>query len=198
VNSQTVAGALLFTAGILIVLGMVTAEATYPGYSVSENYISDLGVNKQPAATIFDTTMVVGGFLIIGGAYAIHRALDKIIFLSVFSLLLALAGVGSVGVGIFNESFGGIHSLFSVLTFAAGGLAAIASFTQQKAPFRYFSVILGVIALTNLFLFFVPAQASPTIVFLGVGGAERWVVYPPLLWLIGFGGYLMGESSAPS
>jgi|BarGraIncu00421A_1022006.scaffolds.fasta_scaffold12803_2 hypothetical membrane protein len=205
VNSLKVAGALLFVAGILTVLGIVTAEATYPGYSVSQNYISDLGgakppngVIKQPAATILDTAVAVGGLLIVGGAYAIHRALDKSTFPSALPLLLALAGIGSVGVGVFNESFGRIHSLFALLMFAAWGLAAIVAFTQQKALFRYFSVILGVIALANLFLYEVLAQASPTVVFLGVGGAERWVAYPLLLWLIGFGGYLMGESPAPS
>lgn len=26
-----------------------------------------------------------------------------------------------------------------------------------------------------------------------VGGIERWVVYPLLLWIIGFGGYLLGD-----
>ncbi len=27
---------------------------------------------------------------------------------------------------------------------------------------------------------------------MGSGGVERWVVYPLLLWLTGFGGYLLG------
>ena len=41
-NRLNVAGALFFIAGTLILLGIITAEATYPSYSVSQNYISDL------------------------------------------------------------------------------------------------------------------------------------------------------------
>ena len=196
-NRLNVAGALFFIAGTLILLGIVTAEATYPGYSVSQNYISDLGgatggAIMQPAGTILDATLVVGGLLIIGGAYALHRALDKRAFPSALPLLIALAGIGSVGVGIFNETFGIIHWLLSGLTFIAGGFAAIAAFNQQKAPLRYFSVILGITAL----VFAIGPYVTPAVAFLGVGGAERWVVYPIVLWLIGFGGYLMGTSSS--
>jgi hypothetical protein len=36
-------------------------------------------------------------------------------------------------------------------------------------------------------------DASPLWV-LGVGGAERWVAYPVILWLMGFGGYLAGRA----
>jgi hypothetical membrane protein len=195
-NRLTVAGALFFVAGTLILLGIVTAESTYPGYSVSQNYISDLGGARngtfvQPAAAILDTTLVAGGLLIIGGAYSIHHALDKRVFPSMLPLLIALAGIGSVGVGVFNETFGIVHWLLSALTFIAGGIAAIAAFSQLKAPFRYFSAILGIIAL----VFAIGLYLTPTVAFLGVGGAERWVVYPLAIWLIGFGGYLMGTST---
>lgn len=36
-------------------------------------------------------------------------------------------------------------------------------------------------------------EANP-LLFLGLGGIERWVVYPILLWMTGFGGYLLGAS----
>jgi hypothetical membrane protein len=173
-NRLNVAGALFFIAGTLIILGIMTAEATYPGYNISQNYISDLGGAKagailQPAATILDVTVIAGGLLIIGGAYAIHRVLDKRAFPSALPLLMALAGIGSIGVGIFNETFGVIHWLWSAVTFIAGGFAAIAAFSRQKAPLRYFSVILGIIAL----VFAIGPYITPAAVFLGVGGAER-------------------------
>jgi hypothetical protein len=110
-----VAGALFFIAGTLILLGIVTAEASHPGYSVSRLQ-RDLGI---------------------------------------------------------------IHWLLSGLTFIAGGFAAIAAFNQQKAPLRYFSVILGIIAL----VFAIGPYITPAVAFLGVGGAERWVAYPIVLWL---------------
>jgi hypothetical protein len=31
-----------------------------------------------------------------------------------------------------------------------------------------------------------------------MGGLERWVAYPILLWILGFGGYLMGGSHQTS
>jgi len=99
----------------------------------------------QPAAAVVDTTLVVGGLLIIAGAYAIHRAFDKRVFPSALLLLIGLAGIGSVGVGVFNKTFGIVHWLLSALTFIAGSFAAIAAFSHQKAPLRYFSVILGII-----------------------------------------------------
>jgi hypothetical membrane protein len=196
VKKLNVAGALFFIAGTLMLLGIVAAEATYPGYSVSQNYISDLGgaINGQivqPAATVFDGTVVVGGLLMIAGAHALHRALDKGVFPSAPPLLITLAGLGSVGVGVFNETFGVIHWLLSVLLFIAAGLAAIMAFSLQKAPLRYFSVILGVIAL----VFSIGPNITPAVAFLGVGGAERWAAYALVLWLVGFGGHLMGTSS---
>ena len=29
---------------------------------------------------------------------------------------------------------------------------------------------------------------------LGIGGIERWIVYPVILWVIAFGGYLSGRA----
>jgi hypothetical protein len=30
---------------------------------------------------------------------------------------------------------------------------------------------------------------------MGMGGVERWVAYPVVLWVLGMGGYLMGYGS---
>ena len=49
-NNKTIAGALLFVGGLQFTLGMIVAEAVYPNYSVSRNYISDLGVWNKPSA----------------------------------------------------------------------------------------------------------------------------------------------------
>jgi hypothetical membrane protein len=78
--------------------------------------------------------LVAGGLLIIGGAYTIHHALDKRVFPSMLPLLIALAGIGSVGVGVFNETFGIVHWLLSALTFIAGGFAAIAASATKRHP----------------------------------------------------------------
>ncbi len=38
-------------------------------------------------------------------------------------------------------------------------------------------------------------QYSSLFFALGLGGLERWIAYPILLWITGFGGYLMGHSN---
>ena len=78
---KDVAGALLVIAGIVAIMGIITAEATYPSYSTAKNDISDLGaarppnsIIKQPAAGIFGATLVISGLLLIGGAFCTFRA----------------------------------------------------------------------------------------------------------------------------
>ncbi len=195
-RNENIAGALLFSAGVLAFLGIITAETFYPGYSTSQNTISDLGgtlppdsIIIQPSATIFDASMVISGLLIIAASYCVHRAFRK----KMVTVFLGLFGTGVLGVGIFNGSYGDTHAIFALLAFLAGGLSAVASCRVQRAPMSYFSVILGGIALLDLFLFYIMGQESPFMV-LGIGGLERWIAYPILLWVTGFGGYLMGHS----
>ena len=197
IRYQKLAGALLFMTGFLAFMGIITAETLYPGYSTSKNTISDLGgslppnsIIIEPSATIFDTTMIISGLLIISASYCIQRAFRK----KVISILIGFFGIGVLGVGIFNGSYGDIHAIFALLAFLMGGLAAIASYRVQKGPQKYFSLLLGGISLLNLILFYILGQASPFWAF-GIGGLERWIAYPILFWTTGFGGYLMGNST---
>jgi hypothetical membrane protein len=198
IRSENIAGALLFCAGVLAFLGIITAETLYPGYSTSQDMISDLGATEppnsviiQPSSSIFSTSMAVCGLLVTIATYFIHRAFSR----KAVTLPLGFFGVGVLGVGIFNGSYGAIHGIFALLTFIMGGLAAIASSRVERAPLNYFSVALGGIALLDLFLYYFLGNSNPFAAF-GIGGLERWIAYPVLLWLIGFGGYLMGHSQA--
>ena len=80
---KDVAGALLVIAGIVAIMGIITAEATYPSNSTAKNDISDLGaarppnsIIKQPAAGIFGATLEISGLLLIGGAFCTFRAFE--------------------------------------------------------------------------------------------------------------------------
>lgn len=195
VQYRNIAGSLLFTAGVVIFLGIITAEILYPGYNTAQNMISDLGATEppnsiiiQPSATIFNVSMMVCGLCIILSAYCIHRVLDS----STFTLSLALFGTGALGVGIFPGNYGALHGISALLTFIFGGVAAIMSYRIVASPLRYFSVVLGFIALLDLLLYYILAEASPFAIF-GIGGLERWIAYPIALWVTGFGGYLMGS-----
>jgi hypothetical membrane protein len=195
---EIIAGVLLFSAGVLAFLGIITAETLYPGYSTSQNMISDLGATEppnsiiiQPSSSIFSASLAVCGLLVTVASYFVHCAFSR----KSVSVLMGLFGVGVLGVGIFNGSYGTIHGIFALLAFIMGGLAAIASSRVERAPLNYFSAALGGIALLDLVLYYILGNASPFAAF-GLGGLERWIVYPVLLWVIGFGGYLMGHSKA--
>ena len=201
---QKIGGALLAIAGMVILMGIITAEALMPAaanYSTSASDISHLGgsdppnsVIVQPAATIFDATMILGGLMIIVGAYCVYRAFGRL----GVTIPTALLGIGALGVGVFPAPTGGVHDLFALLTFFVGGVAAILAYTVEASPLRYISVVLGAIPLLILVLMTILGESFGLPAFLGAGGAERWVAYPIVLWLVVFGGYLMGYSPRQS
>jgi hypothetical membrane protein len=206
-----VAGTLLFLAGAVVLMGIITAEALYPAsYSTASNTVSDLGgtlpseggVVLQPSATIFDATMVLSGVLIVAAAYGLHRALGR----RAVTIPTALLGIGVLGVGIFPGNTGP-HPVFALLAFVAGGVAAILSYKVSESPLRYVVAVLGAVALLMLVLGILGAPQPDgmgllgndgPIVALGAGGMERWVAYPVVLWLTTFGGYLMGHGRRES
>lgn len=183
-DDRKVAGALIFIASVQCVLGIITAETLYPGYSTSENYISDLGVG--PSALVFNSSVFLLGAIIVAGVYFFQRAFGS----RLLTILLILTGVGAMGVGLFPENFGILHVVASLITFLFGGLTAILSYRLVKPPLSYFSVILGVVSLAALVLF-----GSGNYMGLGKGGMERMVAYPALLWAVGFSSHLIGSST---
>jgi hypothetical membrane protein len=161
---------------------MIIAEALYPGYNTSTNYISDLGVG--PSAHIFNTSIFLLGVAIVAGTYLIYRALRP----TLFTVLVTLAGIGAMGVGIFTEDSLYVHTVVSAITFLFGSLAAISSYRLIRTPLKYASVILGLFGLVALILMFFGITLG-----LGMGGIERMIAYPILLWGLGFGGHLASE-----
>jgi len=193
-NRQTTAGLFLYLAGMIIIMGIITGEIFYPSdYSTSINDISDLGSTRPPdivihqlSATIFNVTMLLAGGLILLATRWLHRFYHK----WNVTIPLGLFGLGILGVGLFPGNVTPFHGIFSLLTFVAGGISAILLARITQPPFRYLAILLGSIGL--LFLF----TSNWWIPILGSGGTERWVAYPIVLWLIGFGGYLLGLSTA--
>lgn len=186
-DNRKIAGLLLVIGGVLCTLGMIVAEALYPGYSTSENYISDLGVG--PSALVFNSSIFLLGVLAVCSAYFIQKTFN----FKLFSILTAITGIGAIGVGLFTEDAGAIHAVFSLITFLFAGISAIVSYKLEKPPLSYLSVVLGTMSLVALVLF-----ASGSYLDLGKGGMERMIVYPALLWTISFGGHLIGDSKDTS
>lgn len=188
-NFKRASGVLLFTGAVLVIIGIHLSEFLYPGYSVSGNYISDLGATcratctvYQPSAFIFNSSLIILGIFIVSSSYFIWREFNS----SIIAALFCLSGLGAVGVGLFPETAGFLHVIVSFITFFFGALAAIAASSLVKKPFTYFSVVLGLASLSALVLYGFEIHLG-----LGPGGMERMIAYPILLWTIGFGGYMM-------
>jgi len=106
-----------------------------------------------------------------------------------------------MGVGIFTEDAGTMHSVMSLVAFLFSGLSAIFAvvcsyvhdFKLMKMPFSAIAIALGLTTLVALALFIGKIYLG-----LGVGGMERIVVYPVLMWGAGFGGYLMAHPEKPA
>ena len=193
------AGILFLVAGAQFVLGLVVAEALYPGYSVSVNYISDLGIGSS--SWVFNSSVFLFGLLSIIGVFFLPRTSD----FRGLVVLLVLMAIGAMGTGIFTKAFTTVHGAVSLMAFFFGGLSAIASFKVLRMPLSVISVILGTVTLGALGLFaggLVTAGAlasseppvSEFFLGLGPGGMERMIAYPALVWLISFGGHLIAAS----
>ncbi|HII40712.1 MAG TPA: DUF998 domain-containing protein [Thermoplasmata archaeon] len=185
-DDRTLAGVLFFFGSVEFLLAMLVSEGSLPTYVVSSQPISDLGVG--PTAALFNTSIVLLGLLTLAGAYFYHRT-HKTLWITVPFLL---AGIGPIGVGLFPENLPEnirfLHGLFALISFLFGGLVAILIATRVRPPFRYISLLLGVLGLVALALFLAGQDAG-----IGYGGMERMIAYPVLFWEVGFGGYLMSS-----
>jgi len=145
------ASVLLYMAGALIIMGIITGEVYYPsGYTTRLSQISDLGatvppnsVITQPSATIFNFTMIITGSMILLATFFLQKVFKKWLF----SIMLGLLGFGILGVGIFPGNVTPWHGLFSMLTFNIGAIAAIVSFKIVKTPLRYVFMVSGLVTL---------------------------------------------------
>lgn len=192
-----VLSALLVVSIIQFLFSLHIAEFLYPGYSVSRNYISDLGatcraglcVVIQPSSTIFNLSVSLLGLLLVVSSYLLYISLRDRILAS----LLLVAGIGAVGVGLFPETYGYIHTVFSAIAFLPASVLPIAGIRVLRELWqRALSVVLGLLSVASLVLFVLKIDMG-----LGVGGVERMIVYPVLFWGLFFSGFLASLSRCP-
>jgi hypothetical membrane protein len=190
------AGGLFFLGVAQFTIVWFLSETVYPGYSVASNYISDLGTSCPSTGScyvpsawwIFNSSEVILGFLVILSAYFWYRSFRW----KPATAFLILTGIGLMGVGVFNESFGVIHDILSLLIFLPLGISSIILFRFQRPPLSYFALVLGLITLVSIFLYAPDAGVYwGGQLGIGPGGLERLIVYPMLVWGLGFAGQLM-------
>ena len=178
-------------AGIIIFAGIFTGEYFFKGYSQRNNTISDLGQRIDPVNTsivssiIFFFFLIIGGATIVFGGYLLYSNLNN----KFISVLLIMHGIATMGVGIFNTNIKPIHLIFAVLTFLTVEIAAISSYNLTNNSLKYLLSSLGLISI----IFLIGNFGFKSL--LGVGGAERFIVYPTTLWLIIFGLFLFSHKT---
>ena len=190
----SVAGVLYSSAGFVLLMGIITAETKYPVFRhyTTRQEISDLGGTSppqrlvtQPSAMIFDTTMLIAGVLLLAGAFVLWRLYRD----RVLTVVSTLFGAGALLVGIFPGNTTP-HPFVALIAFVFSALTAIAAFRVTSAPFRFMSLSVGLLSLVALIATEL-GDNSPVVKSIGIGGSERWVVFPMILWLAFFGGHLL-------
>lgn len=192
-NRINLAGLLYFLASVIILSSIITADAFFPkeqnifatdlmnmGESVQET-----GVSYRPYSTIFNIIILVAGAMILSATFLLRKDFKQ--------ALLAVTGfgfgLGLVGLGFFPGKMIPYHNITAMVTLIAGSIFSISTFKIVSSPFKYISLLFGSVALITWSV----AVFAPTSLFyfINMGGTERWVAYPIMLWLAGFGGYLM-------
>jgi hypothetical membrane protein len=165
---------------------MIAVEDEYPGYSVVHNYISDLGNTAlSPWHDAFNGSVIVLGLLVVFGAILVQTAFPPRGTSRVGLALAAIAGLGAIGVGVFPENVNGTaHGAATAVAFVGGSFALIllgfAMFRDTRWDgFRAYTILSGLVGLVATALFLTNHDFA-----LGVGGMERLVVAPILLWLL--------------
>lgn len=192
---RRIPGILLFVLAGQFMIVIMLAASMAPGYDLNTTAISDLGVIPE-TALLFNASLVAVGVLNIAGGYALHRAHGRGWILALY----LVAGLGAIGAGLVPLNTSGLHGLFALFAFLFFNFQAIASGTVVSGPMRPISILAGLVGLAFVVLMVIGDAGNPAVFgAVGHGGAERMIVYPPMLWMLAFGGYLMaaGDEEGP-
>lgn len=171
---------------------------TPTSYSLRHNPISDLGNTMcgeyatryvcSPLHDWMNASFILLGLLMIAGSTLLYEEFRKNVGSAIGFVLMAIAGFGTILVGVFPENtISQLHFLGALLVFLLGNIAlVIFGFALNlHGWFRVFTIACGVISLIALPLFYFQIYLG-----LGEGGMERVVAYPQTIWLIFFGLYM--------
>ncbi|MDE1851344.1 MAG: DUF998 domain-containing protein [Candidatus Micrarchaeota archaeon] len=180
-DKGTAAGLLLAAGAAQFMLLMVISEALYKGYSVANNFISDLGVGTT--APIFNSSIVLMGMMIVAAAYLLAKAKKEIYMCA----LLAIVGIAAACVGIFPETTGLPHIAAASCAFMLGGVFGLLSYRIVKLPLGYVTGALGIVTLFAVVSYlFLHSDYG-----LGHGGLERMIAYPLIMVVLLVGSALI-------
>jgi hypothetical membrane protein len=190
-------GAVAFLIGNIVAQLLWNSSAPYGSYSLLHNYISDLGAVNcgpwpssstthfvcSPGHDIFNASVIVMGLLLIGAVILLRTAFPPRRSSMIGLGFLALAGIGAIGVGLSPEDVNiTVHSASALVAFLFGNLAlcvlGFAMFRDTRWDgYRAYTLFSGIVGLVALGLFVAGAWGP-----LGLGGMERLIVAPLVLW----------------
>lgn len=180
------------------IIQIIVARAWASPYSLMNNTISDLGNTAcgvygdrlicSPLHSLMNASFITLGITMIIGATLIYREFKESRQSAVGFSFMAMAGVGTLLVGLFPENTINIlHIIGATLPFLIGNVGMIVLGLSLDIPqvFRFYTVASGTISLLGLSLF-----STQHYVGLGIGGIERITAYPQTMWLIVLGVYI--------
>ena len=105
-------------APVLAFTCILSAIASYPAFSWTNNALSDLGVVRGVTGPLFNFGLCASGFLgFVFVVFGLFTYLGKSFAGKVGALAFGAATVALVAIGVFNESFSGTHYAVSVAFF---------------------------------------------------------------------------------
>lgn len=169
-----------------IVIGVIVAQLDPDGYTIVDNYISDLGsINHTPVPLFLDWGAMITAFLLIPAVFYLDRLFAPYsrnldtprktsrlqLRLASYALLFMLIGlIGLFGIGFFSEDRSnilepwgvsiGLHGPFSYIVF--GGLTA----AGICAGFVVFLYKTSIPRILGIYMIFIPI--IPALCFLGI------------------------------
>lgn len=177
---------------------LIVAMAWATHYSTLQNTISDLGNTAcgaysdryacSPLHTWMNASFITLGITMAIGSVLIYHEFKKTWGSAIGFGFMALAGIGTVLVGLFPEntvSF--VHVSGAFLIFFIGNLALLilGLSLDISRPFRIYTLLSGVISLGASLLFVTHSYLG-----IGIGGMERLAAHPQTIWLTVFGIYM--------
>ena len=192
-------GAVLLVLGTVqfFVAHVVVAGAWPSSYSWSENYISDLGAvtcDPRPGDTVcsplhavMNSAFVLQGLLLISGTVLTAAAWPPSAGRRVWQGLVVVSGVSWIVVGLASEDVARTaHAAGALPGFVVSNVALLvagASASTRAHRFcRRAATVLGVVGVAGLGSMVVASTHPDSLV--GIGAAERLVVFPLQIWAL--------------
>lgn len=216
------AGMIWLFATVQFMISMAIAQmaygcANYGGcYNLLSNPISNLGSSgiqngnppyftyqgsripwpTSPLWFLFNFSLALFGLLLVSGMFLADELFRKGTWHNAWSILLAAAGIGAMGVGLFPEDLLlSLHGISALIAFVCSGASLVAASMAMRADRRWssgwqkYTLLSGVASLAFALALtlsdFGVIQRWPVMGnALGFGGLERLIIIPVILWII--------------